>query len=288
VNQTGVRKLREVDDLAGLSRAEQVELLRSRMDALGGAVEQPVVDGSEVIATPSDLARVLPGGGLARRVVTQVADCPALVIELIAQATAGGGHVGIVGWPELSLAGVVDNGNLNNVIAVPDPGVDPLGIIGVLVEGLDLVVARWQAPLELSPVRARPLLGKLRGGSAALVMVGVPGRVVAVDAVTVVTGRRTADVSLKRAGPLTAVDQVLASVGGDVPIVAAVSGGIRPPADRRVVGVVPTSGGSAPIEGLCRARAAGYTEVALVTADEHGHAAVVVCDLGRRPDSQRQ
>ncbi|NLG46065.1 hypothetical protein [Gordonia sp. (in: high G+C Gram-positive bacteria)] len=125
-------------------------------------------------------------------------------------------------------------------------------------------------------------------GGAALVMVGVPGRVVAVDAVTVVTGRRTADVSLKRAGPLTAVDQVLASVGGDVPIVAAVSGGIRPPADRRVVGVVPTSGGSAPIEGLCRARAAGYTEVALVTADEHGHAAVVVCDLGRRPDSQRQ
>lgn len=176
--------MREVDDLAGLSRAEQVELLRSRMDALGGAVEQPVVDGPEVIATPSDLARVLPGGGLARRVVTQVADCPALVVELIAQATAGGGHVGIVGWPELSLAGVVDNGNLNNVIAVPDPGVDPLGIIGVLVEGLDLVVARWQAPLELSPVRARPLLGKLRGGSAALVMVGasVPSPHARIDA----------------------------------------------------------------------------------------------------------
>ncbi|MDO5669896.1 MAG: hypothetical protein Q4G50_07815 [Corynebacterium sp.] len=179
-----------MDDLSGLDRAEQVELLRSRMAALGGVVEQPVVDKPEVIATPSDLARTLPGGGLARRAVTQVADCPALIVELIAQATAGGGHVGLIGWPELSLAGVVDAGNLDHVIAVPDPGIDPLGIIGVLVEGLDLVIARWAVPLELSPVRARPLLGKLRGGSAALVLVGasVPSPHARIDA-TVTTFR---------------------------------------------------------------------------------------------------
>lgn len=176
--------MREVDDLSGLDRVEQVELLRSRMAALGGAVEQPVVDEPDIIPTPSDPARALPGGGLARRAVTQVADCPALIVELIAQATAGGGHVGLVGWPELSLAGVVDTGNLDHVIAVPDPGIDPLGIIGVLVEGLDLVIARWQAPLELSPVRARPLLGKLRGGAAALVLVGatVPSPHARIDA----------------------------------------------------------------------------------------------------------
>ena len=182
-----------MDDLAGLSRAEQVELLRSRMAAIGGgqgSVPQPVVEEPEVIRTPSDLARALPGGGLARRAVTEVADCPALIVELIAQATAAGGHVGLVGWPELSLAGVVDTGRLGHIIAVPDPGVDPLGIIGVLVEGLDLVVARWAVPLELSPVRARPLLGKLRGGQAALVLVGatVPSPHVRIDA-TVTTFR---------------------------------------------------------------------------------------------------
>ncbi|AJE32304.1 hypothetical protein B842_02255 [Corynebacterium humireducens NBRC 106098 = DSM 45392] len=179
-----------MDDLAGLSRAERVDLLRSRMAALGGGVPQPTVGGPDVIAVPSDLARVLPGGGLVRRVVTQVSDCPALIVELIAQVTATGGHVGVVGWPELSLAGVVENGRLESIIVVPDPGADPLGIVGVLVEGLDLVVARWAVPLELSPVRARPLLGRLRGGQAALVLVGagVPSPHVRVDA-TVTTFR---------------------------------------------------------------------------------------------------
>ena len=182
-----------MDDLADLSRAEQVALLRSRMAAIGGGagIASPaVVEEPDVIRTPSDLARVLPGGGLARRAVTEVADCPALVVELVSQVTAAGGHVGIVGWPELSLAGVVDSGRLEYIIVVPDPGVDPLGIVGVLVEGLDLVVARWPAPLELSPVRARPLLGKLRGGRAALVLVGasVPSPHARIDA-TVTTFR---------------------------------------------------------------------------------------------------
>ena len=179
-----------MDDLAGLTRAEQVELLRSRMASLGGGVAVPLVEDPATLPTPSDLAWALPGGGLERRAVTEVADCPALIVELIAQATAGGGHVGVVGWPELSLAGVVDEGRLENIVVVPDPGVDPLGIIGVLVEGLDLVVARWAAPLELSPVRSRPLLGKLRGGSAALVLVGatVPSPQARIDA-TVTTFR---------------------------------------------------------------------------------------------------
>lgn len=175
VNGTPVRKLQEVDDLAGLSRGERIDLLRSRMAGLGGAVElgqEQVWDATQVVEVPADLARILPGGGLARRMVTEVADCPALVVELIAHTTSAGGHVGVVGWPELSLAGVVESGRLERIITVPDPGVDPLGITAVLVEGLDLVVARWPAPLELSPVRARPLLGKLRGGVAALVLVG--------------------------------------------------------------------------------------------------------------------
>lgn len=167
--------MRGVENLSGLDRAGQVELLRSRMAAIGGgqgAVAQPRLVGPDALPVPPELAKVLPGGGLARRAVTEVSDCPALIVELIVQTTAGGGHVGVVGWPELSLAGVIDNGRLEKIITVPDPGSDPLGVIGVLVEGLDLVVARWPAPLELSLVRARPMLGKLRGGVAALVLVG--------------------------------------------------------------------------------------------------------------------
>ena len=48
---------------------------------------------------------------------------------------------------------------------------DPLAVAGVLVEGLDLVVLHTPQPLNLSPVRARPLLARLRKGNAALVAV---------------------------------------------------------------------------------------------------------------------
>lgn len=164
-----------VADLSGLDRARRVELLRSRMAAIGGGqgtVAQPEIIGPDVLTVHPDLAEVLPAGGLERRAVAEVSDCPALIVELIGQVTARAGHVGVVGWPELSLAGVVEGGRLEKVITVPDPGTDPLGIVGVLVEGLDLVVARWSVPLELSPVRARPLLARLRGGVAALVLVG--------------------------------------------------------------------------------------------------------------------
>lgn len=167
--------MRGAADLSGLDRAGRVDLLRSRMAAIGGgrgAVPQPDMASTDVLPVHPELAKVLPGGGLERRAVTEVSDCPALIVELIGQVTARGGHVGVVGWPELSLAGVVESGRLDNVITVPDPGTDPLGIVGILVEGLDLVVARWAAPLELSPVRARPLLARLRGGVAALVLVG--------------------------------------------------------------------------------------------------------------------
>ncbi|NLF91359.1 MAG: hypothetical protein GX570_08465 [Corynebacterium marinum] len=167
--------MRGAADLSGLDRAGRVDLLRSRMAAIGGgqgAAPQPDMASPDVLPVHPELAKVLPGGGLERRAMTEVSDCPALIVELIGQVTARGGHVGVVGWPELSLADVVESGRLDNVITVPDPGTDPLGIVGILVEGLDLVVARWAAPLELSPVRARPLLARLRGGVAALVLVG--------------------------------------------------------------------------------------------------------------------
>ncbi|GAB2500893.1 hypothetical protein CATRI_02465 [Corynebacterium atrinae] len=152
------------EELAGLSRGERIELLRSRMGA-------PKLVPTALLGVPSELGRLLPQGGLARRAVTEIADCPALVVELISHATATGGHVGVVGWPELSLAGVSEQGNLERVIVVPDPGVDPLEVAAVLVEGLDLVIVHSTG--QLSPARARPLLAKLREGSAALVFVGL-------------------------------------------------------------------------------------------------------------------
>lgn len=151
------------------------------MAALGGEVPQPVADDADLLAVAGPLAAVLPGGGLPRRAVTHVSDTPLLIAELIERVTESGGHVGVVGWPELSYAGV---GALERVIAVPEPGAEGLAVAGVLAEGLDLVVLRTRVALELTPVRARPLLARLRKGNAALLAVNtrVPSPALAVTA----------------------------------------------------------------------------------------------------------
>ena len=142
------------------------------MAELGGDAAPQVVAGEGVLSVPGGLAQVLPGGGLPRRAVTQVSDTPALVVELLDRVAEKGGTVGVIGWPELSYAGI-SAGALERVIAVPEPGIEDLTVAGVLAEGLDLVVLRTRTELRLSPVRARPLLARLRKGNAALVAVNV-------------------------------------------------------------------------------------------------------------------
>lgn len=150
----------------GLTRPERVAALRSRMERMEKSSPTP---GHDVLSV-GRLDDILPGGGLARRAATEISDCPGLIAELIHEVTGQGRHVGVVGWPALSLADVE---HLERVIVVPDPGEDPLGVTSVLVEGLDLVVWRSDVRLHLSPVRARPLLGRLRKGHAALVLVNL-------------------------------------------------------------------------------------------------------------------
>ena len=86
------------------------------------------------VAVAGGLSLVLPNGGLPRRAVTHVSDTPALIVELISQVAQAGGRAGVVGWPELSYAGVTA---LERVIAVPAPGIEDLAVAGVLAEGLE-------------------------------------------------------------------------------------------------------------------------------------------------------
>lgn len=142
------------------------------MAELGGDAAPQVMASEGVLSVPGGLAQVLPGGGLPRRAVTQMSETPALVVELLDRVAEKGGTVGVIGWPELSYAGM-SAGALERVIAVPEPGIEDLAVAGVLAEGLDLVVLRTRTELRLSPVRARPLLARLRKGNAALVAVNV-------------------------------------------------------------------------------------------------------------------
>lgn len=198
------------------------------MAAIGGEVPQQVVADEDVLAVSGPLSTVLPNGGLPRRAVTHFSDTPALVVELIAQVAGAGGRAGVVGWPELSYAGMPEDA-LERVVAVPEPGIDDLAVAGVLAEGLDLVVLRTRTTLELTPVRARPLLARLRKADAALVLVNVQ---VPSPALTV-TGTLSAFHGIGRGtGRITGIDfDVRAETKGRRPASATVTlgGGAKKP-----------------------------------------------------------
>lgn len=173
-------------DLATLDRGDRIAVLRSRMAALGGTEAPAVADPEEILPVPSELGKLLVSGGLARRQAVAVSDCPALVVEIICSVTARGGQVAVVGWPDLLLAQVSESGDMDKVIVIPDPGPDPWSVVGVLVEGMDLVIYRGgvQGSEKVTPTRARPVLAKLRKGEASLLTVGahLPGSALVIDA----------------------------------------------------------------------------------------------------------
>lgn len=169
-------------DLAAMTKQERIQTLRSRMSALGSAVSPAEKKAAEfqselpmredVLPAPDSFSRFLPGAGLPRRAVALFQDQPLLIAESLAHVTSMGGHAAVVGWEDFSYAGVLDFGGVyENIIAVPHPGSEPLNVVAVLCEGLDLVIYRGPE-IMLSPTRARPLLGKIRKGTAALMMVG--------------------------------------------------------------------------------------------------------------------
>ena len=169
MSQTHVRKV----------KADQIAALRAQVAELEGS---ETVAG-EVLPVMASLNSCLPGGGFPRQQVTHMANCPALVVEIIAQASAAGKYIAVIGWPDLSLVQVGESGDLSKVVAIPDPGADAWALVGILAEGIDMIVCRGPE-VTLSPARARPALAKIRGGQAAVLSVGtrIPGAGVQVAA----------------------------------------------------------------------------------------------------------
>lgn len=125
---------------------------------------------------PDSVASLLPGGVLPAGRVTAVAGSATLRIGLLAAATAAGARCAVVGWPELGVAAVAEQGGRLDCLAlIPDAGPDPAAVVSVLLDGLDLVLLGPGVP-AVAPSRARVLAGRVRvAGAVLLVGQGWPG-----------------------------------------------------------------------------------------------------------------
>lgn len=60
---------------------------------------------------------------------------------MVAAVTAAGGHVAIIGQPDVGLLAAVEMGaDLSRIAVIPEPGADPVEVAAVLMDGMDLVV----------------------------------------------------------------------------------------------------------------------------------------------------
>ncbi|MFD5869443.1 hypothetical protein ACFWGD_12670 [Corynebacterium sp. NPDC060344] len=210
--------LRAVPDLSGLNREDTVAALRKSMAGLGAAVPESadgvdegygpggtVGDGDPGIlaATSADgrddaaragVRRVPDGrvpvpaglselldGGLLKGAVSSIDAAGAVVAGILAEITVAGGHVALVGLPDFSPLSIVEHGgDISRVLDVPEPGESPLEVVGLLADGVDVVVVKLDRTPP--PSAARPVMARLRGSGCALLHVGEgwPGAKVAV------------------------------------------------------------------------------------------------------------
>ncbi|GAB34498.1 hypothetical protein [Gordonia otitidis] len=165
----------------GDDRADTLARLRKRMAVLSGMPDRPSADRSaevdDSLPLPDVLADLLPRGqsagrgGIARGSVVGCSGARSLVVAMIAAVSRGGGQVGIVGLPWLNLLSAAEMGaDLARIATVPDPGVDPVEIASVLLDGMDLVVLGLRG-VDVAPARCRVVSGRVRQHSSALMVV---------------------------------------------------------------------------------------------------------------------
>ncbi len=105
--------------------------LGERLDAPGGRPPFPVLE---------PLAPLLPGGGLRRGSVVAVPDSTALLLALLAAATAQGAWAAVIGVEDLGVLAAAESGVVVRRLAlVPRPGPDPAPVAAALLDGVGLV-----------------------------------------------------------------------------------------------------------------------------------------------------
>lgn len=191
-----------VPDLTGLDKATQLDILRRRMATVPGGrrdhapaelstitapdrVEPcaPTVDDEpepltaavrgqtlRTMPVPPPLAALLPRGALARGTAITVSGAGSILLALIAEASAAGHHVALIGQSRLSLLAVHEHGgNLAKIHLVDPAETDPLDSASICLDGVDLVVTTVHGR-DVPPTRARALLARNRRHGSVLIL----------------------------------------------------------------------------------------------------------------------
>ena len=205
-----------IPDLTGLDKATQLDVLRRRMATVPGdrrdhaPTELPTITAPEpapptasgtdltgkaddpeplsaavrgktlrTMPVPPPLAALLPRRALARGTAVTVTGAGSMLIALIAEVSAAGHHVALIGQPRLSLLSVHEHGGDLAKVHLVDPGAgDPLDAASICLDGLDLVVTTVHGR-DVPPTRARALLARNRRHSSILAI--TDGRMPGID-----------------------------------------------------------------------------------------------------------
>lgn len=202
-------------DLSGMNREDKLAALRAQLVSIHGgqasrtasSEEEKRQDTSDYVELPEVFSSVVRGGGLPRRAVTLASDCPALLVSLAAYVSARGERIAFVGWDDVLLAELVEEGGeLENIIVIRGAAEHCIQIAAVLVEGMDVVIAYLPEVRQLGMAAERALRAKLRRGDCAVVLVGHSRMVASADLRLGAIPRRFHGMDMTGRGRITGID----------------------------------------------------------------------------------
>jgi hypothetical protein len=165
-----------VDPAAG--RLELARGLLRRLEdrsASGRPTVAPEPDG-HVLPVAEPLARLLPAGGLRHGTTVALPDASAatsLLFALIAEASATGAWVAVVGRPQLGLLAAAEAGiHLERLALVPEPGHDLMAVTVALLDGMDVVAVAGASRAGVRAADRQRLAARARQRGAVLVALG--------------------------------------------------------------------------------------------------------------------
>jgi hypothetical protein len=124
-----------------------------------------------MLAIPLVLSEALPAG-LPRGTVAVLSGARSLALSMVAAVTAAGENAAIVGQPDIGLLAAVERGaDLSRLAVIPAPGIDPVEIAAVLLDGMDLVVLGLGG-CSVPAARTRTMAARARHRGCTLLVTG--------------------------------------------------------------------------------------------------------------------